>query len=171
MHLLAEITEKEVQYQSEPQEGRIAYNLRKAARAVLFDKEGKIAILHVRKHGTYKLPGGGIDEGESYDDGLAREIMEETGCTARVEKEVGMTIEYRDQWKLLQFSFCYTAHVLTHGEPNFTDEEIADGFELIWVDLGDAIELIENAKPTDYDAKFMRYRDLILLKKAKEILG
>ena len=41
------------------------YSQREAARAVMADAEGRIALLHVVKYGYYKIPGGGIDPGES----------------------------------------------------------------------------------------------------------
>ena len=55
------------------------YKPRTAARAVL-KKDGRIALLHVTKHNYYKLPGGGVDEGESIEQALERELLEEVGC-------------------------------------------------------------------------------------------
>ncbi len=40
------------------------WDVREAARGIVIDDEGKIAMLHVSKNNYYKLPGGGIDEGE-----------------------------------------------------------------------------------------------------------
>ncbi|KAA0205648.1 hypothetical protein EDM68_04920 [Candidatus Uhrbacteria bacterium] len=37
---------------------------RRASRAVVFDEKDRVAFLFVSKHGYYKLPGGGIEEGE-----------------------------------------------------------------------------------------------------------
>lgn len=37
---------------------------RRAARAVIRNHENQIAIMYFTKTGSYKLPGGGIDEGE-----------------------------------------------------------------------------------------------------------
>ena len=57
-----------------------------AAKAVLTDNKGRILVLRESsKHATnvkvgrYHLPGGRIDPGESFMDGLRREVREETG--------------------------------------------------------------------------------------------
>ena len=57
-----------------------------AAKAVIVNEDGKILILREAKDyadgvntGKYHTPGGRLEKGESYPDGLAREIMEETG--------------------------------------------------------------------------------------------
>lgn len=42
-------------------------------------KDGKIAMMHSLKYDYYKLPGGGIEEGESYEETLVREVKEESG--------------------------------------------------------------------------------------------
>lgn len=42
-----------------------AHFTRRAARAVLFDKNNRVAVMYFSKTGSYKLPGGGIDEGET----------------------------------------------------------------------------------------------------------
>ena len=56
---------------------------RTAVRAIVFDKDNKIGLLNVTKHGYYKLPGGGIKEGEDKITALKRECLEEIGCDYR----------------------------------------------------------------------------------------
>lgn len=40
------------------------FKVRKAARAIVFDKDKNIGILFVANHNYHKLPGGGIEDGE-----------------------------------------------------------------------------------------------------------
>jgi hypothetical protein len=72
----------------------------------------------------------------------------------------------------MQFSYCYYADVVGEGEPtNFTQDEQDKGFMLQWIELDDAIRLMEEDKPVDYVGKFILMRDLLFLKKMKEMLG
>lgn len=144
--------------------------VRKAARAILRNNERQIVLLHVRKNKYHKLPGGGIEDGESIMVALRREILEEVGCEAEIYGEVGEAVEYRDQTKMKQYSYCYLAKQIGElKDPSYTAEEEANGFEIMWVDSIDtAISLIEKDRPTDYAGKFIVKRDLALLKAAKE---
>ena len=54
------------------------FRTRNTARAIVFDNENNIALLHVTSEGFHKLPGGGIDEGESELDCVIREVSEES---------------------------------------------------------------------------------------------
>jgi 8-oxo-dGTP diphosphatase len=56
------------------------YRERQAARAVLFEKEGRVAIINVTNKNYHKLPGGGIDPGENAEKALKREVLEETAA-------------------------------------------------------------------------------------------
>lgn len=50
---------------------------RYASRGVLVDDKLHVAMMYMSKINLYKLPGGGIDEGEEIRDAFLREIKEE----------------------------------------------------------------------------------------------
>jgi len=169
MELLEEIFEKDVGIQETPCEN---YELRRAARAVLFNKEDLIAFVYVSKDEYHKLPGGGLKVNEGIHAGLAREVLEETGCFLGVVAQVGRIIEYKNAQAKLQKSYCFMAKTVAgSGKPHFTEKEQSKGFKLNWVSLDEAIDLLENDFPTDYTGKFIVKRDLTFLRKAKEMLS
>lgn len=63
---------------------------RPSVRGVII-KNGKIAMMHSLKYDYYKLPGGGIEEGEELRDTLVREVKEESGLVVKKDtiKEFG----------------------------------------------------------------------------------
>lgn len=141
---------------------------RKAVRTVLFNHEGQIALIHVAAHNYYKLPGGGIDGTESHEQALKREIHEEVGCDAKIQQLIGSVIEYRQSFGQKQTSHCYTARVIEGGvgEQNFTDLERSQNFRLLWVTWQEALQLITEACPDNYEGLFIQARDAYLLKQA-----
>lgn len=145
------------------------YQTREASRAVLFDNNGKVPILFVSKYNYHKLPGGGIEGNEDKIVALHREIKEETGCTAKIEREVGKVTEYREKWDLFQISYCYTGKILERGTLELTEKEMSEGFKLMWVSLDDAIKILKNDEPQNYEGGFIQQRDLAFLKETKRL--
>jgi ADP-ribose pyrophosphatase YjhB (NUDIX family) len=149
------------------------YTTRLAARAVVMDDQNKVALLHVTRDHYYKLPGGGIDEGEDPRQALERELMEEIGCKAEVIDELGTVLEQRYFWNMTQVSYCFTARQIGEkSKPDFTDEERDAGFEIVWSkNIDEAITLLESsaetADPDELEVKFMRMRDVAIAKRAK----
>ena len=120
---------------------------RQASRALVTDNEGKIALLHARTYSYYKLPGGGVEEGEDFVEALRRECLEEIGCTIEVLGELGIIEEYRKTENLYQISYCYYAKVIGEkGTPDFTESEIKNGVEVVWVEKEKAIALIQGSE-------------------------
>jgi 8-oxo-dGTP diphosphatase len=72
-----------------------------AAKAVIVNEAGKVLLLREAptyvegtNHGKYGLPGGRINPGEVFLDGLKREVAEETGLEVRVVRPVHV-----DEWR------------------------------------------------------------------------
>jgi 8-oxo-dGTP diphosphatase len=169
MKTLHTITEHDI-FPDAPQSDPTHFGKRRAARAVMTDDAGRVALLHVKNDGYHKLPGGGVDEGEELAEGLSRELMEELGCTARIIGEVGIIVEYWDRERTVQTSYCYLAK--RYGEmhqPSLTEEEAARGFEVVWAkDLEDAISLLTSDSSSSYDGKHITPRDLAFLREARK---
>lgn len=145
------------------------YQIRNAARAVVFDDKKQVALLYVSKYGYYKLPGGGVDEGEEIEAALKREIKEEIGFDSKIISKLGQTHEYWDDYKEFQTSFCFVANVVgPQGNVEFTENEINHGFKVVWAEsLDKAIKILEDAAPKNYEGKIIKARDLVFLRRAK----
>lgn len=168
MKLLKEICEKDFFNGGGKNKSNICYDLRKAARAVIIDKNNQVPLLFASKNNYHKLPGGGIENNETVLNALRREILEEVGVSIKSIKEIGVIIEYRDEIKLLQISYCYFAEVNKFvKKPSFTKKELSDGFELKWMNFDKAINTIKKDKPNNYAGKFIRKRDLLILSEVK----
>ncbi len=172
IELLKEFSESDIGI-SRTNKKEVCYKLRKAARALVFNRDNQIAILFVSKNNYHKLPGGGVEKNEDLLTALKREVLEETGCNINVSPQsVSATIEYRDDFQQLQISYCYTADVTDVArDTSFTKQEVSDGFQLKWVSLEGAINTLRNDQPNNYLGKFIRRRDLEFLLKAKDVLS
>lgn len=171
MKLLLTIKEQDVTPNAKTADNS-KFRKRKAVRAVVQDENGGIHLLKVGLHNYHKLPGGGIEDGEGIKDALVRELLEEIGCKAEVIDEVGSIVEYRDQFKLIQTSYCYLAkQVGRQKDPLFTEHEISEGFRGVKAkNIDEAIMILEQDKPNNYEGCFIKIRDSKLLKSARELL-
>lgn len=146
---------------------------RKAARVVLLDEDNRVAIICVNKLGYYKIPGGGIEEGESPQDAARREASEESGCDCSIIAELGQSETALPGWGMLDLSQGFLARIegKKHA-PQYEDHEQERGFALKWFpSLNDAIETISsNTNISDPDAAKLQARDLSYLKLAQAYL-
>lgn len=148
------------------------YRIREAARAIVIDREGKIALLHVSKNNYYKLPGGGLEGDEDVIFALERECKEEIGSEIEVIGEIGSILEYRKKFNLKQTSFCYLAKLKGEkGEPDYTDHEKENGFEQVWLTYEDAIKALNESMVTELEVSYyIVLRDKTFLEESKAYL-
>lgn len=164
MKILAEISEGSLGLSDEYEQLGEEYRLRKSARAILFNKEGLIATQHLATYNFHKLPGGGVEVGESIEEALKREVKEEVGCDIETVRPVGVVIEYRNKYKLIHLSYCYTANVLgSVGGPQLEEAEVKEGQETLWLPPKEVLERMKSDKPVKFESYFILKREISFL--------
>lgn len=127
---------------------------RPASRGIIVDN-GKVLLTYERNTDVYMSPGGGREEGETFEECCIREIEEESGYKAEIVAPFLVINEYC-------FDTCYEAHyfickVKEQGESRLTPTEIDHGVMTKWVDIEKAIEIF-----SEYDTKTEDHRSLYL---------
>ncbi|MCM1283427.1 MAG: NUDIX domain-containing protein [Muribaculaceae bacterium] len=137
-----------------------------STRAVI-QRDGRIAVQHGAK-GDYKILGGGVDEGESLQEALCREVQEESGLIVIPEsiRELGEVLEKRrDIFAPEEIYECHSV-VFSCGvldkvtETKMTESEIAAGYHLDWVTPE---EFLAGNEPFCGN-QFWSYRDMELVR-------
>lgn len=149
---------------------------RPSVRGIIFDEEGRVAMIYSRKCHFYKFPGGGIEGEETHMEALAREIREETGMTLipdsaeefgevlKVQKGDGEVIH-------VQQSFYYTCRVRGEiGAQELDEGEKELDFVLRFVPVEEAIRVNGEFQGDDAFKKQMAERERQVLERVRGII-
>lgn len=133
----------------------IEYVFGLAVRALIFDEEGKVLILKRSTEsktnpGRWELPGGKVDQGESFDKALIREVYEETNLKIALDHVVGAS---QQNLPLIRAVHIIMSGKIVEGELNLSSEH--EGY---------AWEFLENL----YDYELADWLDDFLMKGKKE---
>lgn len=149
-----------------------------SVRAIII-KNGKI-VMQMEGTGQYKIPGGGIEEGEDIIDALKREVREETGYTIIDDSivELGEIHEIRkdlfdSKCKFMRKTYFYYCKVENHREPlKLTEHEIKMKFTCVCVKPETIISVNEAFIKKGYwnvrDTEFIRMINEGLIKEIDE---
>ena len=112
---------------------------------VILNREGKVLILRRKTEGTWVLPKGRVEPGESLRQTALREVEEETGLKdMKILREIGL-VRYIFFWRPDNVNYKKTVHYFlmrleTDGEPRMTLEP--DFAEHAWTSVDDAAKTL-----------------------------
>ncbi|MBE5793104.1 MAG: NUDIX domain-containing protein [Clostridiales bacterium] len=99
----------------------------------------EMLISHELNSGWYLIPGGGLEDGETLEACCLREIEEETGVIARVEKPLLCLREHYEDW--LFISYYFLCSPTGQRKQALTEAEARRGLVAEWMDLQKALEI------------------------------
>lgn len=112
---------------------------------VVVNRENQFLVVQRRDNGKWEPPGGVLELDESFEQGVCREVLEETGVHINVESLTGVYKNMVQSVVALVFR-CSVAS----GEP----QEREEARQVRWVDEAEAAELMD-------EAYFARVRDAL----------
>lgn len=136
-----------------------------------------ILLLYTERYEDYSLPGGGLDLDEDKQEGMMRELSEETGAKdIRNIKAFGVYEEYRPWHKpdydvQHMISYCYTCDISKElGASKMEDYETKNGMKAVWINIHEAIKHNKETMATSDKKGMSIERETFLLKLIAENL-
>lgn len=118
----------------------ITYPERLCAYAIVIDHEQRAGLIALPQ-GVY-LPGGGVEEGESLQEGLQREILEETGYSCTVGEKITVAAQFiNDSSRGIPYK--KIGHYFLVTLEDKIQEAIETDHQLIWRDADSAQLLLK----------------------------
>lgn len=179
MQILATLTQSDIFPNIEDDRDTMQFENRLTGKAIIFDELNRVALVGNKVNPYFLLPGGGIDVGETIEEGIIRECLEEVGWHVQIETPIGIVDYYRNRDKKHYITHCFVVHaygnqVAAHRE----DDEIEAGMHITWKPLKEAIALfnkqileLEKGNINFYNTAYNMSRDQLFLEKADQILG
>ena len=138
-------------------------NKRISCRAVIIE-DGKILLSHETRHGdSYMSPGGGIENGETSEQCVEREVLEETGYIVKAIKPLITINEYC--YDTLYVNRYFMCNIIGEGERQLTENENYKKMQPEWVDIEKATEIFSTYKTLPPDKESLYLREYTILKK------
>lgn len=91
------------------------------------------------------LPGGGVDEDETNQDTIHRELQEELGITVNNIVEIGTVIQYRNFLRKRYVIDGYVARLTSTGAATNPQDEGETAFSENWLSITDALEFVSKS--------------------------
>lgn len=133
-----------------------------SCRAIIIEGD-KILLSHESNTGFYMSPGGSLEEGETYEECVEREVLEETGYIVKTVKPFVTVNEYC--YDTLYVSNYFICEIIGTGERSLTETESDKGMIPQWVDIKKALEIFGTYKKQTPDKESLYLREFTVLTK------
>ena len=114
-------------------------HLRHACRGIVI-YDGKVLLSYEANNNKYLIPGGGVEEGETYEQCCERELLEETGMQVRAKEEYLEIEELFCDWRHVNHYFVCEL-VKDTGNVNLTEAEARAGCTFKWLPMAQALDI------------------------------
>ena len=147
---------------------------RKIARAVVINELNKVCLMHLNRNDDfgsydyYETPGGGVDENETYEEALVRELDEEVGVKSNIIMFLGEVVDYYNLINRKNINRYYLCKI--DSQTKIHHESSGDDLiqSINFYPLEAAIKLYENM--SDFGVSFLvKQRELTILKEYKRM--
>lgn len=113
--------------------------LRHACRGILVN-DGKVLLSYETTTDKYMIPGGGVNEGETYAECCEREMLEETGMKVKATDEYLEVEELFLDWRHINHYFVCEL-IEDTGVQHLTEGEKEAGYKAVWMPVDEALKL------------------------------
>ncbi len=133
----------------------VSLPIRRMTRIFVFDDDGKIGLVESKwSPHWYDLPGGGCEDGESFEDCAIRECMEEIGVEIVAPREIAVCDRSSVQVNGLHLHIVFfVAQAIIKGTPTTTDPR-EQNRNIVWLSPDEVFtqmnEYIQNTEDISY---------------------
>lgn len=153
------ITQYAKTYSDPPERERVG------CRAIVIEK-GKVLLSWEERKNVYMSPGGGVEEGETLEECVVRELCEEAGLRVKPIKHLLRVDEYC--FETLWVNNYFVCEIEGECERHLTESEEYNGVKPVWIDIEKAIEIFSEYESKREDQASLYLREYTVLKKLKD---
>lgn len=166
-YYLENISRPRIFYQDILKSNKPVLKNRISARGLIL-KDNKVLLVNELSDGTLMSAGGGLEEGESLEECLKREMLEETGYIVEAKEHFATVHEIFDG--VLYIGNYFICEIKSSGEKALTEREKAKNTISLWVDIDEALDIFQSfkgLKKVDDGKRSLYKREYTILKKLK----
>lgn len=147
-------------------------HVRKVARGIVLDENNNVAIHQIYrddrfcKQWYYETPGGGVDEGETFEEAFIRECGEEIGCDVEILAILGDVHDFYNLIGRENHNRFFLARILRRHEKHFASQGDLFIQKTLFVPIDEAIDLYQK-QDDRLVAGLVKRRELPILLEAK----
>lgn len=140
--------------------------VREGCRAIIVEN-GKVLLSWEERKDVYMSPGGGVENGESLEECVIRELSEEAGYNVKVIKPLFKVNEYC--FETLWINNYFLCEIEGECEQHLTESEKYNRVKPVWIEIEKAIEIFGEYESKTVDHASLYLREYTVLNKIKNL--